>query len=137
MAIDTNLKISVFGDGEGVPDESLLNNITEEQRQLAREMMKSEHYSDGIYIPKFLREDLSINLEKLEFAVTLSVIMLESSSEEDVTLKLRGLSEYYLIRGILGNEKQERTERTFILGFVTSVAAEASERDTLEVKYVN
>lgn len=137
MAVDTNVKISVFGDGTDEIDESLLNNITEEQRQLAREMMKSGHYVDGIYLPKFLREDLSINLEKLEFAVTLSVIMLESTFEEDITLKLKGLKEYYLIRGILGKDKQERTERTFILGFITSIAAEASERDTMEIKYVN
>lgn len=137
MPVNTNVKISVFGAGNEPSDESLLENITEEQRQLAREMMKSGHYQDGIYIPKFLRDDLSINLEKLEFAVTLSMIMLEANSEEDVTLQLKGLKEYYLIRGILGDEKQERTERTFILGFVTSVAAEASDRDTLQVKYAN
>ena len=137
MAVETNIKTSVFGDGAFQPDESLLENITEEQRQLARSMMTSGHYNDGIYLPKFLRDDLAINLEKLELAVTLSMIMLEANSEDDVTLKLKGLQEYYLIRGIFGNEQQERTERTFILGFISSIASEASKRDTLEVKYVN
>lgn len=137
MPVDTNINYAVFGDGLESPDESLLLNITEERRQLAREMMKSGHYQDGIYIPKFLRDDLSINLEKLELAVTLSVQMLEANRDEDITLNLKGLKEYYLIRGILGNAEQERTERTFILGFVTSVAAETSLRDTLQVKYVN
>lgn len=123
------------GDG-GEVDPNLLENITYEQRKLVEEMMRSGYYQDGIWIDKCLEQDLTINLEKLELAVSLSVMALEANSQDDITLKLRGLDQYYKFRGIEGNEKQEREERTFILGFVTSIAAEASERDTLEVKFV-
>jgi len=136
MTINTDIKHNVFGDGEFPVDESILDNITEEQRQLVRGMMKSGYYRDGIHLSSFLREDLTINLELLELAVTLSIIASEANSDLDVTLKLRGLEEYYQKRGVLGNPKQENEERIFMLGFVTAIAAEASKNDTLEVKYV-
>src|SRR5512147_3252716 len=107
--METNIDYKVF-EGGGYPvDENLLENITEEQRQLFIECMKSGHYIDGIDISRFLREDLSINLEKLELAVILAVTALESNSpQEDVTLKLRNLQEYYSLRGISGDLEQER-----------------------------
>lgn len=134
--IDTNINYDIFGEGDLPVDEFLLNNITEVQRQQARAMMKAGYYQDGIFVDKFVREDLSINLERLEFAVTLSIIMLEANSDDDVTIKLRGLDKYYETRGIAGMKIREREERTFLLGFITSVASEASKKDTLEVKYV-
>ncbi len=135
--MDTKVNTKVFyGDGYEV-DESLLSNITHEKRELLKEMMVSGHYSDGINIHKFLDDDYTINLEKLELAVTLAVTALEANSpDEDVTLKLRNLNFYYKTRGIEGIEAKEREERTFILGFVSSIASEASTRDTLVVKYV-
>lgn len=138
MTVDTSISFEVFGRGAGdyPVDESLLENITELERKQARDMMSSGHYIDGLYIWQFLNADLTINLEKLEFAVSLAVRMLEANSEDDVTLKLRGLDDYYEVRGISENEKQQREERTFLLGFISAVASEASRRDTLEVKYV-
>jgi hypothetical protein len=136
MPVDTNVNYDVFGRGFEPVDDSLLENITEEQRQQARAMMLSGHYQCGIYLPMFVREDLTINLEKLEFAVTLAVTMLEANIEDDITLQLRGLEDYYILRKVDKNKKQEREERTFLLGFISSVASEASKRDTLEVKYV-
>lgn len=136
MPVDTDINFSVFGEGDFPIEDGLLNRLTENQRNLAIEMMKSGHYTDGLYIPIFLRDDRTINLEKLELAVTLSVVMLETSQDGDATLKLRGLKDYYNLRGITGNEKLERQERTFLLGFVSSVASEASRNDTLIVKYV-
>ncbi len=135
--MDTRVKYKVF-EGEGFPsDESLLENITEEERQLFRDAMESGHYIDGIDVSRFLNTDLTINLEKLEFAVTLAVTALEANSpKEDVTLKLRNLEEYYSLRGISGEEKQEREERTFLLTFISSVASNVSVRDTLVVKFV-
>lgn len=137
--MNENIEYKVF---EGTPDESLvdtslLNNMTFEDQVLLREMMETGHFVDGgIFLPKFLREDLSINLEKFELAITLIVSAMEANSQEDITLLLKGLDEYYTIRGIKGNGKQEREERTFILGFASSVAGEASNKDTLVVKYV-
>lgn len=123
---------------EGFPVETrLLNNITEEKRKLVRQMMESGHYIDGLDVSRFLNEDLSINLEKLELAVILAVTALEANSpDDDVTLKLRNLDEYYNLRGIKGMEKNEREERTFLLGFISSIASETSTKDTLEIKYV-
>ncbi len=135
--METNIKYKVF-EPAGFPVESrLLENITEHDRVLVREMMESGHYVDGIDVSLFLNEDLSINLEKLELAVTLAVKTLEANSpDDDITLKLRNLDTYYENRNIRGMDKQEREERTFLLGYISAVAAEASVRDTLEVKYV-
>jgi hypothetical protein len=136
--MNSNIKYQVF-EGEGFPlVESLLENITHEQRQLLKEMMLSGHFiKDGLDVSRFLKEDLSINLEKLELATTLTVIAMEANSpEDDVTLNLYNLETYYETRGISGKEKKEREERTFLLGFISSVAAEASKRDTLVVKFV-
>ena len=134
--MDTNIGYMVFEPDNYPVDESLLDNVTEEQRKLMREMMASGVYLNGLYVWRFLNTDLSINLEKLELAVILAVTMLEANSDEDVTLNLRGLDDYYKLRGITGNEKQEREERTFILTFVSAIASEASRNDTLQVKYV-
>lgn len=134
--METNISYAVFEWGDYPVKEELLDHMTEEYRQLARNMMSSGYYVDGLYIWKFLNTDLTINLEKLELAVILAVTMLESNSEEDVTLNLRGLDDYYKARGIEGNEKQEREERTFILTFVSAIASEASKNDTLQVRYI-
>ncbi len=135
--MDTEVKYLVF-EGEGFPvEQSMLDNVPYEQRDLVRELMESGYYIDGLDIPRFLREDLTINLEKLELATTLAVIALEANSPvEDVTLKLRNLDDYFTTRGVNGIEFREREEKTFILGFVSSAAAEASTRDTLVVKFV-
>jgi hypothetical protein len=136
MTINTDINYEVFGMGEFPVDETLLNNLTFDQIRLAKEMMSSGVYGNGLYIWRFLNTDLTINLEKLEFAVTLAVTMLEANTDGDATLNLRGLDDYYKIRNIEENEKQQREERTFLLGFISAIAAEASKRDTLEVKYV-
>lgn len=135
--MDTNINYKVFeGDGFFV-DVNLLDGLNHEERQVWIEAMNSGHYANGIDVSKFLREDLSINLEKLELATTLAVKALEfNSPKEDITLNLINLQKYYDIRGITGNEKQEREERTFLLGFVSAIASEASVRDTLVVKFV-
>lgn len=135
--METNVNYKVF-EGKGFPvDEALLGNITTAHKELVIELMESGYYIDGLDIPRFLREDLSINLEKLELATSIAVIALEANSPDaDVTLKLRNLDEYYTLRGIKGNAAKEREERTFILGYVSAVASEASVRDTLEIKYV-
>lgn len=135
--MDTNVDYKVFEGEEGEENHNLLDGLNFDERAVWSEAMKSGHYIDGIVVPKFLEADLTINLEKLELAVTLAVKALEANSpSDDITLNLRGLKEYYELRGISGNESKEREERTFILGFVSSIASEASERDTLIVKYV-
>lgn len=135
--METNITTIVF-EGEGFPvDESLLINLNPEFVELVKEMMYSGHYQNGLDVSKFLREDLSINLDKLSLACALSTIALESkNAEEDSTLNLIGLDKYFEIRGILGNERQMREERTFLIGFISAEAMEASRNDTLVVKYV-
>lgn len=136
--MEANVEYIVF-EGKGFPvDESLLENITEEHRILVREMMQSGFLTDkGIDVSRFLREDKTINLELLELAVTLTVLAKEANStDDDITLNLWALDIYYEFRGISGNEDKKREERTFLLGFVSATASEASSRDTLVVKYV-
>lgn len=135
--METKVDFIVF-EGEGFSaDESLLVNLSPDYVPLVREMMTAGFYRDGLDVSKFLREDLSINLELLALAVTLCVLMLEAATPEtDATLNLIGLDKYYENRGITGQELREREERTFLLSFITGEAMEASKNDTLVVKYV-
>lgn len=135
--METNIKYKVFEGGGFFVDPNLLDGLNYDEREIWIEAMNSGHYADGIDVSKFLREDLTINLEKLELVVTLAVKALEfNSPKEDITLNLINLNKYYEIRGVVDNEKQGREERTFLLGFISAIASEASVRDTLVVKFV-
>lgn len=123
--------------GEGFPIiDSLLVGSEGSSLELLKELMQSGHFTvDGLDISKFLREDLSINLEKLELAVHIVVEAMEKAWEDDPTIAIFNLEKYFELRNIQENEASKREEKTFILGFVSAVAMEASTRDTLIVRY--
>lgn len=92
----------------------------------------------SIDISQFLFDDLTIDLEKLTYVTSETVRFLEEkATDDDVTLSLHGLEEYFKLRNVPeDNEKQRREEKIFILSFVSAVAAEHSVRDTIQVGYV-
>lgn len=77
-----------------------------------------------LFIEKFLKEDLSINLEKLELAVTLAIRWIETNTKFDdpLSLYIGGLNRYFNIRGIQENFSQKKEEFYFIRGFVKAIA---------------
>lgn len=132
--MEVNMDFDLFiGDGFNV-NEDLLTNLHKDEQDLLRSIMASGHYTEkGLDISKFLREDLSIDLEKLELAVITLVHAMEINHEEDVTLTVFGLEDYYSFRGIVENEKQRKEEKNFILIFISKIALNESIRDTFKV----
>lgn len=135
--METNIEYRVF-EGEEFPvDESLLSNLKEDFAPIVRDMLATGHYRDGLDVSMFLRDDLSIDLDKLALATQLSVKMLEAASpEEDATLNVINLEGYFQKRGIQDNEPQKKEEKTFIMRFITGEAMEESMNDTLIVKFI-
>lgn len=91
----------------------------------------------GVDVSTVLFEDLSIDLEKLAYVVTELVKALEAEADEhDVTVNLYGLDKYFELRNVPPeDEAQKREEKAFLLSFASAIAMEASERDTIVVKF--
>jgi hypothetical protein len=132
--MDINMDFDLFaGDGFEVQQE-LLSNLPSTEQYLLTGMMTSGHYTEtGLNMSKFLRDDLSIDLEKLELAVATLVHAMEINLEDDATLNICGMDGYYSLRGIVDNEKQIKEEKSFILAFISRVAMNESVRDTIHV----
>jgi hypothetical protein len=94
-------------------------------------MIRGEYcYSSYLDISKFLRPDLSINLELLEIAISLLVEFLTVYLDYDtpISIGIRGIDKYYELRGIIDNEKQKKEEYYFIRGFIKSFAQTETNR---------
>lgn len=132
--MDINMDYDLFvGEGFEVQEE-LLKNLHESEMLLLKRIMESGHHTKtGLDMSKFLRGDLSIDLDKLELAVVTIVHSMEINLEDDATLNVCGMKEYYSLRGITDNEKQCREEKIFILTFISRVAMNESIRDTFRV----
>ena len=132
--MDINMDFDLFvGQGFEVQEE-LLNNMHEGEMLLLKSIMESGHYTKtGLDMSRFLRDDLSIDLDKLELAVATLVHSMEINLEDDATISVCGMKEYYSFRGITGNEQQCKEEKSFILMFISRVAMNESIRDTIQV----
>jgi hypothetical protein len=97
-------------------------------------------FFDGksIYIDKFLRDDLSINLELLEVGVNFAVDYLDvvTPFDDPITLQINGLNEYYELRQISDKPKNKKEEYYVIKGIVDAVANNESIKP-IKVKYVS
>lgn len=132
--MDINMDYDLFvGEGFEVQEE-LLKNLHESEMLLLKRIMESGHYTKtGLDMSKFLRDDLSIDLDKLELAVVTLVHSMEINQEDDATLNVVGMDEYYSLRKITGNERQCKEEKNFVLTFISRVAMNESIRDTFQV----
>jgi hypothetical protein len=103
--------------------------IKEDSTDLEKELRDSKALlEDGIDISKFLREDLSINLELLEVAISLIV-------DTRPNFYIYGIDEYYKIRKIEDNKTSLIEETTFIAKYIESVVEELSETGEKEIYF--
>jgi hypothetical protein len=82
----------------------------------------------GLVISNFLRNDLSLNLEMMELALS---YLAESTN----IIFLYELDTYYKLRGIELDDDRRKEESRFILGFCTALANEHSSRGPILVSY--
>ena len=121
-------------DGEFVP----FPNTDEERYYLFHTMYWGGYFNrESLDISKFLREDLSINLERLEIAVSLIVEYLEAVTPFDDVLRLwiSGIDKYYFLRNITDKPHNQKEEFYFIRHFIQAVADNESVK-SIKVEYV-
>src|SRR5689334_21066937 len=116
-----------------------LDEVAISREQLIENLIKSDSYEmGGLCIDKFLDEDMTIDLEKLELAISLLIEYLEISvkSENPIYVILRNMDLYFMRRK-LSPEKLDQIieESSFILGFCQSIADEESLSKKVIIKF--
>lgn len=139
--MEINLHNIVFEQQDDFPksDVVLPKDIDVEREYIMRQFLQSGYFFDEtLYIDKFLREDKSIDIEKLELAISLAVEYLEFSSKfkNPIYVKLEGMGRYIQSRGIEGNPKKIYEESGFISGFCQAVADEESKHKKFIILYI-
>jgi hypothetical protein len=91
-----------------------------------------------LFVDKFLRHDLSINLEKYELAIICAVNYLDIATNFDdpITLYLGGLQQYYELRGITDKPKN-KTEEFYVLRGIADAVANNEAIKPVKVEYVS
>lgn len=138
--MDTNVNQPVF---EYDPEEHVFEVPDEYSWALEFNFLKEMFWGgyfdgDAIHIYKFLRDDLSLNLEKLELAVYNAVDYLQGvvPFDDPITLYIQGLPQYYQLRGISELPKNKKEEYYVIRGIVHAVANQESVKP-IKVEYVS
>ena len=141
--METNIKIVVFEDVD-VPgrDKVLAKDVVNELESIqhsdvARQMvdsgvfvpdLKQPKYGD-LYFPSFLNGDKTINLERLELSLILSVRLMDKlvqENSEKLTVFLSGFNKYFDDRGIRNDSDRRREELTFAQSFAKAVVENES-----------
>lgn len=94
---------------------------------ILEQFLSSDCRTDNqINMDKFLDEDKTIDVEKLELAIILMIDYLENSikNSEPIYINLGGMHEYVRARNLGNNIERIMEESSFILGFCQSVANE-------------
>lgn len=100
--------------------------------ELSYEPMKQFIHSgyflrNALQIDRFLDEDKTIDLEKLELAIILLIEYLEyfNKTKEPIYVFLGGMGTYFQVRGISINDIERIIEESsFVLGFCDAIAKE-------------
>lgn len=141
--METNIKLIVFEDvsipgREKVRVGDIINELESVQHSdVARQMIESGVFVPDIKQPKygdlyfasFLDEDKTINLERLELALILSIRLMDKlvqENSEKLTIFLSGWNKYFDIREIKYNSDKRREELSFVQGFAKSIAENES-----------
>lgn len=132
--MDINVNEYVFEPSETKKEVIIPDGFPQDEAEIMSELLASDYYNRGISIPKFLDEDKTIDLEKLELAIVLAIKYLQFSVKigEPVYVFLREMESYFHIRRVQDDERIIE-ESSFILGFCRSVAKNYSE--SAEVLY--
>ena len=141
--METNIKLVVF-ESVNVPgrDKVSVGQIVDEINSLphsdaARQMVESgvlvpdikqPKYAD-IYFPSFLNEDKTLNLERLELALILSVRLMDKlvqENSEKLTIFMSGWNKYFDMRQIRYSSDQRREELSFAHGIARAIVENES-----------
>jgi len=90
--------------------------------------------NNSLQMDRFLDEDRTIDLEKLELGISLAIYKLENSEkiEEPIKVFLGNMDRYFLHRGIQSHEIDRIIEESsFILGYCKAIADEISTREVI------
>lgn len=105
--------------------------LNEDNTDLEKELRESKAtLDDGIDISKFLREDLSINLELLEIAISLIINNLSD-------IYIYGLGDYFKFRNIEDKDDKKMEEIVFISNYITKVSNELSETGKKKIFFIS
>jgi hypothetical protein len=94
---------------------------------ILEQFLSSDYYENNqLNMNRFLDDDRTINLEKLELALVLLIDHLEKSVKIDLPIyvNLGNMNEYTIARGIENDMDKIIEESTFILGFCQAIATE-------------
>jgi hypothetical protein len=120
-----NVRVIVFeggNDSTDILDQFLSSNYCE---------------NNQLNLNRFLDEDKTINLEKLELAIILLIEHLEKSVKINfpIYVNLGNMNEYIVARGIEGDIEKIVEESTFILGFCQSIATENEINNEVIIRF--
>ncbi len=114
-------------------------NLSEERKVVMWEFLDSGYLFDNhLYMDRFLGEDLTIDLEKLELGISLTVEYLEFSVKfkNPIYVFLGNMDRYFLRRGIKVTDLDRVIEESsFILGFCQAMFDEESKEKQFIVQF--
>lgn len=123
--MDTIVKNVIFnGEHTTEWDGIIGEQVTEQDKILIEEMIRSGHFNPDeseLSISKFLEEDRTINVTKLEIATRL-IIRYQDSLNKELEIVVGDVVEYCKIRGIELNSSNFREESTFIESIIRAVS---------------
>jgi hypothetical protein len=131
----------IFEQQDNLPKSDVIipPNVPEIHKEVMTEFLQSGYFFDNhLYIDKFLDEDLTIDLEKLELAIVLIVEYLENSvkNKKPIYVFLGNMDRYFTRRHTrLSNIEQITEESSFILGFCQSIADNESDNRKFIFQY--
>jgi hypothetical protein len=120
---------------EYVPD--VIFDGGEQYSDILEQFLVSGYYKDNqLNIDRFLDEDRTIDLEKLELAIILLMEYLENSIEEKnpIYINIGNMYEYVAMRNLIDVDKIIE-ESTFILGFCQAIATENEINNKIIVRF--
>jgi hypothetical protein len=120
-----NVRVIIFEGG---------NNSTD----ILEQFLSSSYYENNqLNINRFLDEDRTIDLEKLELAIILLIEHLEKSVKINfpIYVNLGNMNEYVVARGIEDDIEKITEESKFIIGFCQSIATENEIDNKIIVRF--
>lgn len=143
--METNVKLLIFPDiRENKIDLSEISLDGLENPDLIRQMiisgtfqpdLKSPKFGD-LYLPSFLNEDLTLNLEKLELALILSIRLMDSIikyrglDQKTLFFLLSGFVNYFEIKGLDLSQPRKRMEE---LSFVRKLSESMLKNESISL----